>query len=120
MLHPRDSAHGRDELAPQRALLAQEAAALGRERVVAAPHLAGLLEPAARDQPAPLQPPQHRVEGRDPEAELAGGALLDQLADLVAVAGARLQQRQHQQLGAALLQLAAEHPGTSMLLSSIY
>lgn len=50
-----------------------------------------------------LEAVEQRVERRDVEFEQAVGALLDQLADLVAVPGAVLDQRQHQELGAALL-----------------
>src|SRR5882762_626207 len=106
----RDLVNGVDELAPVVTLCGEHVPAFGGQAVEAAPALARLLDPLARDPPALLEAIEEGIEGGDLELEAAAGACLDQLADLVAVARARLDERQDQQLGAAFLQLAIEHP----------
>src|SRR5687767_7027005 len=100
---------GGDVGLPRLALLGQDAAALGGQPIETALAMPRLLDPPALDQAAVLETKQCRVEGRQGEAEAAAGARLDELADLIAVPRLRLQQRQHQHLGAALLQFGAEH-----------
>ena len=97
-----------EELLPGVALRGQHLAPLGRQLVIAAPALAGLLDPLPLDEPAPLQAVEQRVERGDVELEHAVGALADELCDFVAVARAVLHQRHDEHLGAALLQLAVE------------
>src|SRR5262245_6101015 len=104
-----DPQHRGHELVPERALTPERLTAAGREPVVAAAPLAGLFQPAAGDQAAGFEPAEQRIERGDAIAELAAGALLDQPADFIAVPRPAGEQRQHQELGAALLQLAAQH-----------
>src|SRR5215204_2142756 len=109
MICSRDSGDRFDELAPVIALCGQHAPAVGRDAVEAPPALARFLHPPARDPAALLEAIEQRIQGCDLEVQPAVRALVDQLADLVAVAGAGFDQREDEQLGAALLQLALEH-----------
>src|SRR5262249_49945406 len=108
-------ADGLDEIAPRVALRSQHARAGWRQPVVAPPPLARLLDPAALDPAALLQPVEQRVERCDAEAEQATRARFDQLAQVVAMPRLILDERQDQQLGAPLLQLAIEHGRFHML-----
>src|SRR5947209_6764019 len=99
-----------DELPPVIALRGEDALALGRQTIEAPPAFAGLLDPLARNPSPFLEPVEQRIERRDLEFQASAGALLDQLADLVAVARARVHEREDQELGAAFLQFALEHP----------
>src|SRR5262245_26552216 len=92
------------ERAPARALSCERLSPAGRELVVAAAALPCLLDPAPEDQPAVLEPVEHGIQGRDVERYGAAGARLDSARDVVAVALAMLELRQHEQLGRALLQ----------------
>src|SRR6185369_12810042 len=97
------------EFAPVVALRSQDLPALAGQSIETAAPLARLLDPLA-DDPAPfLETVEERVERGDLELQPAAGPLLDQLADLVAVAGPGLDERQDQQLRAAFLQLPAQH-----------
>ena len=80
-----------------------------RETVKAALALPGLLDPTPFDPAAVLEPQQRGIERRQRELQTAAGARLDQLADFITVARTRLEQRQDEHLGAALLELRAEH-----------
>src|SRR5262245_42603042 len=113
MVDPRQQAHRLYERLPVIALPGEHAPAFGGEAVEAAAPLAGLLGPPALQPAALLEPVEQGIERRDVELEAAAGALLDQLADLVAVAGARLDHRQDDQLRGALFQLAIEHPAVN-------
>src|SRR5262245_36133629 len=104
--HPVDRRH---ELAPGLPLLDQHLAAFGSDPVVAAAPLPRTLQPAALDEPPALEPAEHRVKRCDPQSQLPLRALLDALADVVAVPRPRLDQGQDHQLGAAFLELPTEH-----------
>src|SRR5690348_3986363 len=97
------------ELFPRAALPLEDGLAFGRQAIEAAPAVAGLLDPAAGDEAAVLEPAQHGIQRSDAKRQPAAGLGLDELADLVAMPGARAQQGQDQQLGAAFLQLVVRH-----------
>ena len=90
MAGPHDLVDGGHEFVPGAALGLQKFAARGRQPVTTAAALARLFEPAAGDQAAVFQAEQDGVERSDAKADLAFGALLDEFADVVAVARARL------------------------------
>src|SRR5687768_9604224 len=90
-----------NEFGPVAALRRQHAAAFGCQPVEPAPALVRLLDPLAGDPAALLEAVEQRIERRHLELQPAARALLDQLADLVAVTRACFHQRQDQQLGAA-------------------
>src|SRR5262245_50797547 len=101
-----DAVDGGNEVAPAAALGGEHFAALGGEAIEAAPALAGLLDPGAANPAALVEAVEERIERGDVEAERALGAGLDEAGDLVAVAGAGVDEREDEQLGAALLELA--------------
>src|SRR5688572_15002718 len=109
MLHPRDAVDCLRERGPGFPLGGEDFLAVGGKPVVAAAALARLFDPAALDPASLLQPVEQRVERGDMKAEHALGAGLDQLAQLVAVPRLVLDQRQDQQLGAALLPFPLRH-----------
>ena len=80
-----------------------------RQAVVPAAALAGFFDPASVDPAALLQAVQQRIERCDAEFHRAGGAVLDQLADVVPVAGLVLDERKDHQLRAAFFQLRILH-----------
>src|SRR5688572_12471189 len=96
---PQDVVDRRDVGAPVFTMLLERAPAVGSEPVEAALALAGFLDPAPLDQAAILEAQQRRIERRQGEGEAAAGTRLDQLADLVAVAGLPVQQGQDEHLG---------------------
>src|SRR4051812_27695803 len=100
-----------DELAPIVPLCRQDVAPLRGQAVETAAPFARLLDPLAGDPAALLEAVEQRIERGDLELQPPAGSLFDQLADLVAMPRPRLDQRQDQQLGAALLELPVEHPG---------
>src|SRR4029450_7595866 len=101
--------HGVDEGLPGLALLGQLPASLRCEPVEASPPFSRLLDPPALDPAAVFEPKERRVEGGEGEGQPSARARLDQLADLIAMAGTSLQQRQDEHLAAAFLQFRAEH-----------
>src|SRR5262245_13517387 len=113
-----DLVDGVDECAPVVALGGEHLAAGRGQSVEAAAALAGLLDPPAGDPAALLEAAEEGLERADLEPEPAAGAALDELADFVAVAGARLDEREDEELGAPFLQLAVEH-ARNMLHSDI-
>src|SRR5262245_33166982 len=110
-----DAVDGGGEALPALALLGEDAPAGGGDAVVAAPALAGLLDPPSLEPAALFQLVEERIEGGDLETDGAVGLALGHLADLVAVARPLLEQGEDDQLGAALLQLAVEDPGVHVL-----
>src|ERR1700733_4633697 len=87
-----DSIDRVDKFGPRTALLLQYCLALCGQLVISAPALAGLLHPSAGDEAAFLQAIKQRVKRGNIERERAFRALLDQLADLIAVTRAVLDQ----------------------------
>src|SRR3954463_4216055 len=111
MFGPRDELNRLDELAPVITLRGEHLAAFCRQPIKAPAALARLLDPSPRDPAALFEPVEERIERGHLELQPPAGSLLDQLADLVAMPCAGLDQRKDQQLGAAFLHLAIEHPG---------
>src|SRR4029453_16542185 len=109
MTLPHDAVDRLHELPPGRPFAGEHLPALRGEPKEAAAPLAGPLLPAAFDESAALEPDEHRIERRDAQIQLAARALLDALADVVAVPRSRLEQGQDQELRAAFLEFATEH-----------
>src|SRR6187549_286928 len=109
MFHPRDAGDRLHEVPPVVALRREHLPSLPGEPVETPPAGARLLDPPALEPAALLEAVEERVEGSDVEAEAALGAVLDELADLVPVARARLEEGEDEQLRRALLELAVEH-----------
>src|SRR5918993_4417529 len=107
-LQRRDQPHRVDERVPRRTMRRQHLATGCGQRVIAPASLAGALHPSPLDPAAVLESIQQRVERGRLEPDLPVRALVDQLADLIAVTGAVLQQREDEQFGAALFELAVE------------
>src|SRR6266850_5469625 len=103
MLGPRDPVHRLDERRPGALLPAEHLPPRGRQLVVAAAALRRLLDPATLDEPPRLEAIEKGIERGDVEAERAARPRLDELADLVAVAGALLDEREDEKLGGAFL-----------------
>jgi hypothetical protein len=93
MLGLGDPSHRLDERRPGALLHAEHLSAGGREAVIPAAPLRRLLDPAAFEQAACLEAIQKGIEGGDVEAQRAAGSRLDELPDLVAVAGSVLDER---------------------------
>src|ERR1051325_314041 len=119
MLHSGNPADRENELAPGVALRGEHVGADGRQTVVATAALSGLLDPAAQNPAALLESVEQRVQRRDAELQQAAGSQFDQLAQLVAVARLVFEERQDEELGTALFQLAIEHPALDVLHSDI-
>src|ERR1051325_11170906 len=106
LAQPRHAVEGGEEAVPAAALAGECFFTLRRETVEAAAALAALLDPAALDQAATLEPVEDRIERGDVELQRAAGSPIDQLGELVAVAVVLLEERHDQHFGAALAQLA--------------
>src|SRR5215472_4840736 len=105
MAHLHDAVDGAGEGAPARALLGENFAARVSEAVVpAAPTTGGL--PLAFDPAAAFEAVEQRIKRSDVKAEDAFGALGDELADFVAVAGLVLEQGEDEKLGVAFFEFA--------------
>ena len=104
--HERDALDGVDEGAPAGALFAQHPTALRGQLVIAAAALPGFLHPAPVDPALAFEPVEKRVERGDVELQHAVGPFGDEPGQVVAVPGLALEERQHEQVGAALLQFA--------------
>src|SRR5262245_11571976 len=115
MLDSGDPADRVCEFAPGVALRLEDLFAGWRQAVAAAAALSGFLDPPSLNPSALLEAIQQRVERGDAELENAARARFDQLAQVVTVARLVLDQRENQQLRAALLQLAVQHAGFHML-----
>src|SRR5215472_870466 len=115
MFNTRDSVNGLDKSAPATALGREDFFALRGQLVIAAAALSCFFDPAPLN-PAPFfKPVKERIEGGYVEAQGSIRPRFYELPDLVAVPWPRFDQRQHQQLGAALFQFAIHHPCTHIL-----
>src|SRR5512134_3032346 len=85
-----DPAYGFDECLPCLDLRFEHSVTVGRELVEPASPLAGLLDPGSLDPTSFLEPIQERIQRIDVERQEPAGADVDQLAELVAMAGLRL------------------------------
>src|SRR5262249_52307748 len=94
---------GGDEALPVGALLGKHFPARLGDPIVAAASLPRLLDPPSLDPAAILHAVERRVQGRQREPDAAARSLLDQLADLVPVVAFVLDEREDDDLGAALL-----------------
>src|SRR5262245_46473045 len=119
MFHSRDAANGQDEFAPRVALRRQDVGADRRQPVIAAPPLPGFLDPATEDPAALLEAIEQGIERGDAEFQDAARSRLDELAEVVAMTRLIFEQRENQELGAALLELAVEHAVFHVLHSDI-
>src|SRR5688572_16119922 len=103
-----DELHGPNERLPGVALAGEHATAFRGQGVETAPSFTGFLDPLSLQPSALLEAVQQGIERRDVKPHGAVRSLLDQLADLIAVARPRLQDRQDEQLRGPLLELAVE------------
>src|SRR5262249_19316467 len=101
MLNPGDQVDRFDELTPPGALLRQDVFARGRQTIVTAAALPRLFDPAAANPVPFLESIEQRIKRSDVESNRAARPQLDQLANLVSVAGTIFQQGQNHQFGAA-------------------
>src|SRR5262245_16147482 len=99
---PRDAVEREEEILPDEPVAGGPRASGGGEPAVAPAALALLLDPPAFDEAGVLEPVERGIERRDVVAERAAGALDDQAPDLVAVAGAVLDEREDQEVGRPL------------------
>src|SRR5688500_11135643 len=95
-----------DELAPYPAAGAQHLAPGGGQAIKTAAPLAGLFDPAARDPALFLELVEQGIKRRGLETELAARPGLDNLGQLITMPIGTVEDRQHQELGTALLQRA--------------
>src|SRR4029453_1588816 len=106
---PHHRFHRVNEGLPRLTLLGQLPAPFRGEPVKTSPPLARLLDPAALDPPPVFKAEERRVECGEREGQPPPRSCLDQFADLVAVPGASLEQREDEHLATAFLQFRAEH-----------
>src|SRR5262249_38875607 len=92
MFASRHAANSFDERVPRLSLQRENAPSVGSHPVEASTPLPGLLDPRALDPAALLESIEERIEGIDVERKLAAGPRVNQLAELVAVAGPRVEQ----------------------------
>src|SRR5688572_6806027 len=104
----RDGSNGFDEGSPGLPLLRQHPSPFGRDPVEAPAAFGRLFDPAALDPATLLEAIEQGIQGIDVERQLPTRPYVDQLAQLVAVPGPRLEQRQDEQLRGPALQLAVE------------
>src|SRR3954462_10291551 len=109
MLDSGDAADERDEVLPTLLLRTQRISPSRRQAVVAASALLCLLHPPANDPPVFFEPVEQRLQGGDMKSQRPAGSDLDQFGDVVPVSRLILQQRQDQQLRAALFPLRLRH-----------
>src|SRR5688572_10247560 len=96
MLDPRHAIDRLCEVLPDRSLPHEHAAPAGRQTVITAAALTGFLHPAALDQPLRFEAIEGWIQRGDMKRDRAVGALVDLLADIVAVTLALFEQREDQ------------------------
>src|SRR5207245_8208460 len=106
ILHSREIPNEREELPPLLTLRLEHLAAFRRDLVVAAPPLAGLLDPAALNPFPFFELVERGVERGEVEGERAARSLFDELRELVAVQRLIFEEGEDDQLGRALLGFA--------------
>src|SRR5262245_31427223 len=106
-----DSRHRLHECRPGLSLLRQDAPPFGRQLVETAAPFVRLLDPRPFDPAALLEAVEQRIQGIDVELQGAARPRLDQLAQVVAMPGARIEQRQNEQLCGSALELAVKRAG---------
>src|SRR5262245_29046454 len=105
----RDVRDGLYELPPTQSLCFESLSPVASDRVIATAPLPGLLDPPADDPPALFHAVEQRIQRGDVEREHAARLGLNELRDLVAVSRLGLEQRENQELGAALFELGSQH-----------
>src|SRR5262249_34713680 len=121
ILHPGEIPNQREELPPLLTLRLEHLSALRGDLVVAPPPLARLLDPAPLNPLAFFELVERGVERGEVERERAARSLFDQLRELVAMEGLVFEEREHDQLGRALLGFtdrAAEFHAADYILES--
>src|ERR1700730_15710263 len=108
MFVSRDPPHGVDKGGPRLWLLSKHAPPFSRDLVEPAAPLVGLLDPGAPDPSPLLEAIEQRIEGIDVERQVAARPCVDQLAQLVAVPGPGVEEREDEQLRRSAFQLAIE------------
>src|SRR5688572_20593880 len=106
----RHASYRLDECRPGLPLLGEEALSLRRQLVEPAAAFVGLLDPGALDPAALFEAIEQGVEGVDVELQLTARPGLDQLAQVVAVPRARVEQREDEQLRRSAFQFTVERP----------
>ena len=81
----------------------------GCQPIVTTAPLAGFLDPPSGNQSPPFQAVEHGVERGDVEFEQAVRTVFDELADLIPMTSAVLDERKDQQLRAAFFQFPVKH-----------
>src|SRR5580700_7003983 len=97
----RDAIDARDKFAPAAKLRCEDFPSLASHTIMTAATLSTFFNPAPMQPAASFQAVEHRVKRGHMEAHCAARALLDEFADLVAVARARFDERKNEQFGAA-------------------
>src|SRR5262245_29202992 len=108
MFARRDTPHCLHECSPRLFLLCQHPTAFGGYIIKTAATFVRLLDPGALDPSTLFEPIQERIQRIDVEREASARSCVNQLAELVPVPRAGIEQRQDEQLCRALLQLALE------------
>src|SRR5262245_23641270 len=106
-----DAIDSANERRPGLALFLEHATAFGGQPIEPPPPLAGPLDPRTANPTTFFEPIEQRIERRDVEGEPAFRLDVDQLAEFIAVPGARLEQREEEQLSRSLLELAIQRAG---------
>jgi len=91
------------KFAPAAKLRSENSAAVPREPIIPAATLAAFFDPAPLYPAAPFEAVQEWVERSHMEANRSARALLNELADFIAVTRSRLNERENQHLGAPSL-----------------
>src|SRR5688572_29012525 len=120
MANPRNARERGHELLPAVPLALEHPPSLWSDAVEALPALPRLLDPASLDEAPLLQLVEHRVKRSDVELQHPAGAHLDQLADLVSVPRAILDEGEHQQLRTPLLDVPVHICAFHMCITYIY
>src|SRR5262249_15707367 len=94
MFASRDAADGFDECGPCLPLLRENAPAVYRHLLETAAPFPGVFDPRILGPAGLLKAIEQRIEGIDVERQLAAGPRVNELAQLVAVAGPRVEQRE--------------------------
>src|SRR5690348_16542904 len=97
------------ELQPTLPLRRQHLASRRRQPIKTPPPLPGFLHPAALNPTTPFEPVQQRIQGRHLKRERPLRTRRNQLADFIAMPRALFNQRQDQQLRAALFKFTLSH-----------
>jgi hypothetical protein len=111
MFAARDAPHGLNECLPGLPLLGEHATPFRRHLVKPSPTFVGLLDPRALDPATLFETIEQWIEGIDVKFELAARPRFDQLAEVIAVSRAGVEEREYQEFRGTLLQLAIECAG---------